>query len=213
MSKIALVQFKASIDKPLTLYVNDFDRNGRSEQILGMYYGDNLYPIVQLKDLWMQLPYLKKEYLKFESYKNKKMIDLLDESAMEGTKILEVYNLASLVLRNESGIKFEVDTLPFMAQISSIYSILSEDINNDGYNDLILGGNLSKIKPEFGPSKSSYSSLFFGNKDGKFEYINSNKSGIFIDGDLRDLTKIKINKKDSYIFALNNSEIKILERE
>ena len=205
--------FKASIDKPLTLYVNDFDRNGRSEQILGMYYGDNLYPIVQLKDLWMQLPYLKKEYLKFESYKNKKMIDLLDESAMEGTKILEVYNLASLVLRNESGIKFEVDTLPFMAQISSIYSILSEDINNDGYNDLILGGNLSEIKPEFGPSKSSYSSLFFGNKDGKFEYINSNKSGIFIDGDLRDLTKIKINKKDSYIFALNNSEIKILERE
>jgi hypothetical protein len=161
----------------------------------------------------MQLPYLKKEYLKFESYKNKKMIDLLDESAMEGTKILEVYNLASLVLRNESGIKFEVDTLPFMAQISSIYSILSEDINNDGYNDLILGGNLSEIKPEFGPSKSSYSSLFFGNKDGKFEYINSNKSGIFIDGDLRDLTKIKINKKDSYIFALNNSEIKILERE
>ena len=111
-------------------------------------------------------------------------------------------------MRNESGIKFEVDTLPFMAQISSIYSILSEDINNDGYNDLILGGNLSEIKPEFGPSKSSYSSLFLVNKDGKFEYINSNKSGIFIDGDLRDLTKIKINKKDSYIFALNNSEIK-----
>ena len=205
--------FRASVDKPLTLYVNDFDRNGRSEQILGMYYGENLYPIVQLKDLWMQLPYLKKEYLKFESYKNKKMIDLLDESAMKGTKILEVYNLASLVLRNESGIKFKVDTLPFMAQISSVYSILSDDVNNDGYNDLILGGNLSEIKPEFGPSKSSYSSLFIGNKDSKFEYINSNKSGIFIDGDLRDLTKIKINNKDSYIFALNNSKIKILERE
>ena len=205
--------FRASIEKPLTLYVNDFDRNGRSEQILGMYYGDILYPIVQLKDLWMQLPYLKKEYLKFESYKNKKMIDLLDKSAMKGTKTLEVYNLASLVLKNESGIKFKVDTLPFMAQISPIYSILSDDVNNDGYNDLILGGNLSEIKPEFGPSKSSYSSLFIGKKDIKFEYINSNKSGIFIDGDLRDLTKIKINKKDSYIFALNNSEIKILERE
>ena len=39
------------------------------------------------------------------------------------------------------------------------------------------------------------------------------QSGIFIDGDLRDLVKMKINKKDSYIFALNNSKIKILERE
>ena len=205
--------FKASVDKPLTLYVNDFDKNGRTEQILGMYYDDNLYPIVQLKDLWMQLPYLKKEYLKFENYKNKKMNELLDKSAMKNTKILEVYNLASLILQNESGIKFQIDTLPFMAQISPIYSILSDDLNNDGYNDIILGGNLSEIKPEFGPSKASYSSLFIGNKDSKFEYITSNKSGIFIDGDLRDLTKIKINKKDSYIFALNNSKIKILERE
>ena len=205
--------FKASVEKPLTLYVNDFDKNGRTEQILGMYYDDNLYPIVQLKDLWMQLPYLKKEYLKFENYKNKKMNELLDKSAMKNTKILEVYNLASLILQNESGIKFQIDTLPFMAQISPIYSILSDDLNNDGYNDIILGGNLSEIKPEFGPSKASYSSLFIGNKDSKFEYITSNKSGIFIDGDLRDLVKMKINKKDSYIFALNNSKIKILERE
>ncbi len=205
--------FKASFDKPLTLYVNDFDRNGRSEQILGMYYGDNLYPIVQLKDLWMQLPYLKKEYLKFESYKNKKMNDLLDKSAMKNTKILEVYNLASLLLNNQSGIKFQVDTLPFMAQISPIYSMLSDDLNDDGFNDLILGGNLSETKPEFGPSKASYSSLFFGRKERKFEYVTPNESGIFIDGDLRDLIKIKINKKDSYIFALNNSKIKILERE
>ena len=75
--------FKASVDKPLTLYVNDFDKNGRTEQILGMYYDDSLYPIVQLKDLWMQLPYLKKEYLKFEIYKNKKMNELLDKSAMK----------------------------------------------------------------------------------------------------------------------------------
>ena len=205
--------FKASVDKPLTLYVNDFDKNGRTEQILGMYYDDSLYPIVQLKDLWMQLPYLKKEYLKFEIYKNKKMNELLDKSAMKNTKILEVYNLASLILKNESGIKFQIDTLPFMAQISPIYSILSDDLNNDGYNDIILGGNLSEIKPEFGPSKASYSSLFIGNKDSKFEYITSNKSGIFIDGDLRDLVKMKINKKDSYIFALNNSKIKILESE
>ena len=61
------------------------------------------------------------------------MNELLDKSAMKNTKILEVYNLASLILQNESGIKFQIDTLPFMAQISPIYSILSDDLNNDGY--------------------------------------------------------------------------------
>ena len=205
--------FEASIDKPLTMYVNDFDRNGRSEQILGMYYGDNLYPIVQLKDLWMQLPYLKKKYLKFDSYKNKTLNSLLNESAMENTRILEVNNLASLQLNNLNGVKFEIDTLPFMAQLSPVYSIISDDFNNDGFIDILLGGNLSEIKPEFGPSKASYSSLFLGNKYNKFQYINSDESGLFIDGDLRDISKIKINKKESYIFALNNSKLKILERE
>ena len=205
--------FEASADKPLTMYVNDFDRNGRSEQILGMYYGDKLYPIVQLKDLWMQLPYLKKKYLKFDSYKNKDLNSLLDESAMENTRILEVNNLASLQLNNLNGVKFEIDTLPFMAQLSPVYSIISDDFNKDGFIDILLGGNLSEIKPEFGPSKASYSSLFLGNKYNKFQYINSDESGVFVDGDLRDISKIKINKKESYIFALNNSKLKILERE
>ena len=67
--------FEASIDKPLTLLVNDFDNNRKTEQIIGMYYGNDLYPIVQLKDLWMQIPVLKKKYLKFENYKNKKLIE------------------------------------------------------------------------------------------------------------------------------------------
>ena len=112
--------FEASVDKPLTMYVNDFDRNGRFEQILGMYYEDKLYPIVQLKDLWMQLPYLKKKYLKFDSYKNKDLNSLLNESAMENTRILEVNNLASLQLNNLNGVKFEIDTLPFMALVTCL---------------------------------------------------------------------------------------------
>ena len=33
-----------------------------------MYRNESLYPIVQLKDLWMQIPSLKKKYLKFENY-------------------------------------------------------------------------------------------------------------------------------------------------
>ena len=47
-----------------------------------------------------------------------------------------------------------------MAQLSPVYSIISDDFNNDGFIDILLGGNLSEIKPEFGPSKASYSSLF-----------------------------------------------------
>tara|TARA_B100001094_G_scaffold271180_1_gene276356 strand:+ start:1069 stop:4353 length:3285 start_codon:yes stop_codon:yes gene_type:complete len=205
--------FRASIEQPLSLYVNDFDNNGRTEQILAMHYDEKLYPIVQLKDLWMQIPSLKKKYLKFENYKNVTMDKLFDPSTIRDSEVKKVYNLSSVSLYNKKGKGFEIKELPFMAQLSPIFSIISDDINNDGIMDLILGGNLSRIKPEFGPNSSSYSTLLLGAKDNRFKYVNSKLSGLFISGEIRDLDKIKINNKDSYIFAVNNSKLKILESE
>ena len=205
--------FRASIEQPLSLYVNDFDNNGRTEQILAMHYDEKLYPIVQLKDLWMQIPSLKKKYLKFENYKNVTMDKLFDPSTIRDSEVKKVYNLSSVSLYNKRGKGFDIKELPFMAQLSPIFSIISDDINNDGVMDLILGGNLSKVKPEFGPNSSSYSTLLLGNKDKRFKYVNSKLSGLFISGEIRDLDKIKINSKDSYIFAVNNSKLKILESE
>ena len=205
--------FRASIEQPLSLYVNDFDNNGRTEQILAMHYDEKLYPIVQLKDLWMQIPSLKKKYLKFENYKNVTMDKLFDPSTIRDSEVKKVYNLSSVSLYNKRGKGFEIKELPFMAQLSPTFSIISDDINNDGIMDLILGGNLSKVKPEFGPNSSSYSTLLLGTKDKRFKYVNSKLSGLFISGEIRDLDKIKINSKDSYIFAVNNSKLKILEGE
>ena len=205
--------FRASIEQPLSLYVNDFDNNGRTEQILAMHYDEKLYPIVQLKDLWMQIPSLKKKYLKFENYKNVTMDKLFDPSTIRDSEVKKVYNLSSVSLYNKRGKGFDIKELPFMAQLAPIFSIISDDINNDGIMDLILGGNLSKVKPEFGPNSSSYSTLLLGNKDKRFKYVNSKLSGLFISGEIRDLDKIKINSKDSYIFAVNNSKLKILESE
>ena len=135
--------FRASIEQPLSLYVNDFDNNGRIEQILAMHYDEKLYPIVQLKDLWMQIPSLKKKYLKFENYKNVTMEKLFDPSIIKDSEVKKVYNLSSVSLYNKGGKEFEIKELPFMAQLSPTYSIISEDLNNDGFMDLILGGYLS----------------------------------------------------------------------
>ena len=203
--------FKASIDKPLTLLVNDFDNNRKTEQIIGMYYGDDLYPIVQLKDLWMQIPVLKKKYLKFENYKNKKLLELFSKEIMDKTEKKYVYNLASCILINDVGKKFKLEYLPFEAQLSPIYSILSENLNNDDYDDIIIGGNITTVKPEFGINNASFSLLLLGMKDSKFKSLNSRESGLFVKGEIRDIIKVKVNEKDNYIFAVNNSKLKIFK--
>jgi len=204
--------FDASEKMPMVLLVNDFDKNGRTEQILGMHYNSKLYPMVQLKDLWMQIPDLKKKYLKFENYKDETLFELFDEKIIEDSELKYVHNLSSLVLINNGGQDFTKIELPFEAQISSIYAILEDDFNDDNFIDIIIGGNQTKIKPEYGINNASFSLMLLGNNDGTFKPQKSKKSGLFIKGEIRDIIKIGGKNIDNYIFALNNDSMKIYNK-
>jgi hypothetical protein len=47
----------------------------------------------------------------------------------------------SIVAINKGNGKFEIQLLPKEVQFSSVNAICPLDINNDGYIDLVLGGN------------------------------------------------------------------------
>jgi hypothetical protein len=69
-------RFKASADKPVRMYVSDFDQNGTVEQVVTCYNGEKSYPVALRHDLVEVLPYLKKKYLKYESYKEQGVEDI-----------------------------------------------------------------------------------------------------------------------------------------
>ena len=77
---------------------------------------------------WHYYYRLKKKYLKFENYKNKKLLELFSKEIIDKTKKKYVYNLASSILINDLGTQFTLEYLPFEAQLSPIYSILSENV-------------------------------------------------------------------------------------
>ena len=177
-----------------------------------MYYGDDLYPVVQLKDLWMQITSLKKQFLKFENYKNKKMDELFSKDIIDNTEKVYVYNLASVYLKNIKGKEFSLVELPFDAQLSTVNSILVDDFNGDNLYDFIIGGNSTKIKPEYGINTGNFSKMFLGTNEG-FYALGSYESGLKIKGEIRDIQKLKLKERINYIFAINNSSLKFYERE
>ncbi|MEL6192409.1 MAG: VCBS repeat-containing protein, partial [Bacteroidota bacterium] len=63
-------RFKATEDEPVSMLINDFDQNGSAEQVISVYNDGTSYPLALRHDLVMQMPILKKKYLKYESYKN-----------------------------------------------------------------------------------------------------------------------------------------------
>ena len=61
-------RLKASQEYPLSLFINDFDRNGRMEQIFVQNDETGSYPLVQRADLLKKVPYLNKKYPNYKSF-------------------------------------------------------------------------------------------------------------------------------------------------
>jgi hypothetical protein len=197
-------RFRASLEKPVTMYVNDFDKNGSIEQIICTYNGEKSYPMVLRHDLIMQIPNLKKKYLKYESYKDQTITDVFSEEELEDAITVKAFNLSSCVAINDGKGKFTLKPLPVDAQLSPMYGLMVEDVDGDGKADAMMGGNLYRAKPEVGRYDASYGVFLKGDGAGNFISIKAKDSGFFVDGEIREIKKIMIGKSDFLLVARNN---------
>jgi len=205
-------RFKASIETPITLFVNDFDKNGKIDQIICRYNGDKSYPMILRQDLIKQFPFLKEKYPNYDSYKDQTIQDIFSPEQIQESVKRDVMILSSSVIINNGDGSMSVKILPVEAQFTPIYSILVLDINQDGNPDLLLGGNQYRSKPEVGIYDGSYGIALLGDGDGNFKSIDYRKSGFFTKGQIRDIKKIMIEGKVYIFVAINDGELKIFKK-
>jgi len=202
-------RFKCSENKPVRMYVSDFDDNGSVEQVITCYNGEKAYPMALRHDLVGELPYLKKKYLKYDSYKEQTIEDIFTKEQLDKAVKLESKEMRSSVLMNTGKGGFIIKPLPVEAQFSCVYGIGVSDYDGDGKQDILLGGNFYQSKPEVGIYDASYGLLLKGDGKGNFIAVNEKQSGILVKGQVRDITALKAGKKRLTIFAMNNEAPKI----
>lgn len=198
-------RFRATPEKPVCMYVNDFDQNGSVEQIICNYVGDKSYPMVLRHDLVAQMPSLKKKYLKYESYKDQTISDVFSPEQVAGAARLEVYQLATSVFINDGKGVFDMRPLPMEAQVSPVYGIAVDDVNGDGHPDILMGGNLYRVKPEAGRYDASFGCVLAGDGKGNFEALPAKQTGFKVDGEVRDILVLKRRGDEIFLVSRNNS--------
>ncbi len=201
-------QLKASVMQPLSLYINDFDQNGTIEQITTRFSDGKSIPLVLRNDLLSQIPTLKKKYLHYRDYAGKGIEEMFEKSVLDRSIRLDAYNLSTTLWLGQENGTYVPGDLPWLAQVTTQYSMLSEDINQDGIADILLGGNQYKAKPEIGIYDGSYGVYLKGLGDGTFEI--GSKSGLEIKGEIRDMKVIHINGKRYMAVARNNDSLVFL---
>jgi hypothetical protein len=200
-------RFKASLERPIRMFVNDFDQNGSVEHLYVQKEGGRHVPFTLKHQLEQQVPSIKKRFLKYSAYNDKYMEDIFTPQELKNAVMQEVNFLSSAVLINQGEGQFEVKALPREVQRSWMYAILVTDLNGDGAEDLILAGNLSGAKPEVGQYDGSYGEVLIGDGKGNFTYIPNREHGLQLHGDIRDLQIVKLKGVKMLMVVKNNAPL------
>lgn len=206
-------KFKASTATPVNMYVSDFDNNGQSECILSYYKTDGLaYPLPLRGEIVSQLPSLKKRFLKYSDYGGKTIEQVLTEEERSKALTLSVRSSVSTVFINDGKGAFTAMSLPVEAQLSPVRAIIAEDLDGDGFRDLLLAGNFSGVRPEIGGYDGNYGQLFLGDGKNHFRFVPNIKSGLSIRGEARDAVLLNgANGKKRILVTMNNARPYIFE--
>ncbi|MFN3840128.1 MAG: FG-GAP repeat domain-containing protein, partial [Cyclobacteriaceae bacterium] len=203
-------RFKASEKEPVLLYVNDFDANGSLEHIYAKQTGSKILPYPLKHDLVAQLPSLKKNYLEYKKFNNQTVDEIFTQEQLRTAVKFRAVQLASGILENING-RFIFHELPIEAQFSPVYSILITDVNHDGIDDLVLGGNFYQVKPEAGQYDASYGLVLSGIGNCKYIPLPPTVSGFQVKGAIRDIIPVQTLSSALTLVALNNDTLKVFQ--
>jgi hypothetical protein len=167
-----------------------------------------MYPFPSRDELLDQMVSMRKKFTTYESYSQAKMNDLFTAEELVSAQILEVNILESIYVENTPQ-GFVSHALPRIAQATPIYAILPIDLNQDGFLDLILGGNQSYSKIRLGKLDAGLGLTLINDGKGSFRPLEPNQSGLKIKGDVKSILKLEIKKQTQILVGINQQPLQL----
>ena len=201
-------RLKASDQKPVRLYYNDYDDNGKKEQVLTYYLGNKEIPFATKDELVKQMPELKKKYLYAEEFAKASLSDIFKKEKLEKANLLTANYFSNVILINNGNWNFTLKELPWEAQLTSYRDAAIADVNGDNRPDVLLAGNFYPNNIQMGEYDGDYGTALINTGNGNFSCTLLN--GCVIKGEVRHIRKLSSGKKESFIFARNNDSLKVI---
>lgn len=203
-------KFQPSSEKPLGVMATDFDDSGSLDIVLTKKYKGKTVPVRGKQCSTEQMPFLESKIPTYSLFANSSIEDIFDEDKLNEANKMEVNTFQSVILWNESG-SYVSEELPFMAQLSPILDAAKMDLNGDGIEDLVLGGNIIDTEPETPSYDSGKGVIIYGSKDKQVnvEY-NINKTGLYLNNNTRQLASVRLGgNQTGLICAPNNNYLQL----
>ncbi len=205
--------FDVSAAEPMQLFAADLDNNGSIDPILFYYIKDNkgekrLFPSINRNQFAEQVPAVKKKFLLNKEYAHASFNDIFD--GKKDILKLSCDETRSCYFENLGNGKFVKHVLPMEAQFAPVNAIICDDLDKDGFKDLLLAGNEYQTEVMSGRYDASYGCFLKGNNKKQFVAVPPVKSGFILKGDVKDMEVLQLSKGERIILAaVNNDSLRV----
>ncbi len=202
-------RLKASEKEPVKLYYNDFDGNGKKEQILTYFLQGREIPFANKSELEKQMPVLKKRFFYAGDFAKASLKEIFTADKLESAEVLRAEYFSNAILINKGQLRFETQALPWEAQLTQYKDAAVVDANGDGLPDILLVGNYYDNNIEMGRYDADYGTVLLNKGNGGFvaETIN----GLALKGQVRHIRKINNKGKEAFVLARNNDSAMVIQ--
>ena len=202
------LKYKADVDQPFKVYVDDFDENGTNDVYLGQVFNDgNYYPIRGRQCSSQQMPFIKKEFKNYDLFAKSTFEDILGERVDSTTVLNLVHTFKSVMIDQNQDGTLNVKGLPNEFQVAPIFDATA--LNISGTQKYALVGNYYNREVETTRSDAGYG-MILSMEDGNYQSEPMSTYGLDGSGDVRAIKKLNIaGGGETVLIAVNNEPIRL----
>jgi enediyne biosynthesis protein E4 len=200
-------RLQASVDEPVRLYFNDFDDNGKKEQILTYYLQHREITFSGKDEIQRQIPLIKKKFIYAGDFAKASLYDIFSAEKMNTSVVSTADYFENAILVNNGNFNFTIQALPWQAQLTAYRDAVIVNANNDNLPDIFLAGNYYSNNIHNGRFDADYGTVLI-NK-GKGEFNCEMIKGIQFSGETRQMLPVTLNGLQAFAAARNNDTLKI----
>ncbi len=212
--------YRASDRYPVHIYAKDVDNNGSYDAVPTIWLPasatDTLrreYPVHTRDDMIRQIISTRAKYPNYKLYAEATFDKMFTPAEMKDMLVLTANNFQHALIRNMGNGRFEWQPLPAAAQFSCINGMIAEDVNSDGFPDLLINGNDYGAEVSVGRYDGCNGLVLLGDGRGGFSPASILQSGIFIPGNGKALARLRDPAGHLLVAASQNrGELKIFRQ-
>ncbi|MEM9831929.1 MAG: VCBS repeat-containing protein [Bacteroidota bacterium] len=203
--------YQGTPDYPMSVYANDFDNNGSLDPVLVTYKKNEAgqfspFPVHSKDDFTSQLLPIRQRFPRYESYGLASIQTVFSEEELSSGLIYHANYMESSYIENLGNGKLAISSLPTEAQFAPLFGMLIEDVNQDGYLDILAVGNSYATEITTGRYDALNGLYLLGDGQGNFATQSMNESGWYVPGDAKGLAKLRDSNGKSLLLVTQNQD-------